>query len=170
MPSCQAVMSSSGNNCDLTAIWTAYYSRNLGIFLFPYDKRTSINPRLAAEKRGEYRVDRFLVDINGVRHEYSNHQDDLEEYHFCYYHLKLLRGHIVPGVGVDYPHGAAVVPGNKTIKTDTTAKIIPPSRTAAQKSYRCCGMQKVTAGSAPTSKPKNTNNLAFLLYGTPDIV
>ena len=151
----------SGGHCEENAIWNAYYSESLGIYLFPdhdHVPATSRGMNADGYKRIEY-----LVDNDGVRHYYENHgKDDLIRLPLCYFHLSMLKGYKRPTTGWFFPkgihldpavsrlssrnlesfspYGTIVIMGNKTIRTDFTTKMVPASRTSAQKSHRCCSM------------------------------
>lgn len=151
----------SGERCSCNAIWTAYYSKNLGIYLFEDSVRTPANNR-GLDLHG-YSNREILVDADGVRHYYENHKD-LVKLRLCYYHLHMLMGYMQPSLcGWFFPkeyfdaaaacreeptrnlrkfgkYGQVITLGGRNAKTDSTALVVAAERTSAQKLYHCCDM------------------------------
>lgn len=163
----------SGSRCDANAIWTVYYSRNLGVYLFLDSIRTPARTR-GFQSEGYKRQD-VLVDSNGNYHYYENHSD-LVPLRLCYYHLKMLKGFLRPSevCGWFYPssnsdlakifstmsqdlsyfgqYGQVVIAGKNTAKTNFTVRVVPAARTVAQRDYHCCSMTEKSVAKSDSDR------------------
>lgn len=125
-------------NCGCKPMWTAYYSHNLGIFLFP--ETIKIPGKLTTFDGGVVgcQINKVLRDADGDIHYYQNHQDDLEPYRFCFFHLKMLQMHMVPSGGMVYfPYGITCE-SISTVKSSACLKMRNPQQTMRQKLFKCC--------------------------------